>query len=182
VIATKRGAPHLPQWPGAEAAMPLPFSTELDHGDVSQPDAIETRRTALRTIDKFNNVLVTLAEGESIQSVQNSAAGFLQVASDFVESATGSVVPGLEAVTGLVRTLIGRFEKARLRKEFVAVVRTGAPIIDRMLKALIAERGDHITLRADEANLRQIGIVNDITVATAGLRLTTTPGRISRRR
>ena len=47
--------------------MPIKFfSTDLDNGGVDQPDAVEVRRSAFRTIDAFNNVLATLAEGKSI--------------------------------------------------------------------------------------------------------------------
>ena len=37
---------------------------------------------ALRTIDKFNNeILVSLAEGKSVEAVQSTASRFVQVAS-----------------------------------------------------------------------------------------------------
>lgn len=147
-----------------------PFPTQLEAGGARQPNAIEVRRTTLRTIDKFNNVLVTLAEGKSVEAVKTSADGFVQAANRFVAAAAGATVPGISAVTGLVQTLAGEFEKARLREEFEKAVRQGAPIIDRMLVELIAERENHLELRASEARLRHTAIVNEIAVAVNSTR------------
>ena len=49
-------------------------------------------------------------------------------------------------------------------------MRGGAPVIDAMLAALIEEREDHITLRADEANLAQVDIMNEMVPAAADVR------------
>ena len=141
------------------APQPKTFSPDLGGGDVKQPDAIEVRRTALRTIDKFNNVLVTLAEGKEVQAVQDASSGLVQAAGKFVVAATGNAVPGLSAVSSLVQTLAGQFEKARERKEFEKAVRNGAPVIDSMLAALIEDRKDHMALRANEANQAQVDIM-----------------------
>lgn len=149
---------------------PKPFSTELAYGSPTQPSAVEVRRTALRTIDKFNNVLTTLAEGKSVAALQTTVGGFVEAAQNFAIAAGGNAVPGLSALTGAVKTLASELEKARLRKEFEKAVRAGAPTINRMLEALIDERIDHLTLRADEANLRQIDIVDEITTRAAALR------------
>jgi len=146
----------------SKPVMPEYFSTNLDNGGSKQPDAVEVRRTALRTIDNFNNVLTTLAEGKSIETVQCAAGGFVDAAGKFITIAAGSAVPGLSSIAEIVKTLVGEFEKARLREEFEKTVRVGVPVIDKMLAAIIAERVDHITLRAIEANLIQVRIVNDI--------------------
>lgn len=139
------------------------FSDELNSFDHAQLEHVEVRRLALRTIDKFNNVLVTLAEGKSIESVQNTAGGFIQAASKFIETAGGNAVPGLSAVTGFVKTIVGQMEQARLRKEFEKAVRDGAPIINRMLAELIAERTEHLDMRGDQATLRQVDLATEIT-------------------
>jgi hypothetical protein len=146
----------------AEPAMSQYFSTSLDDGREKQPDDIEVRRTALRTINTFNNVLMTLAEGKSVETVRGAAGGFVAAAGNFITKAAGSAVPGLEAITEGIKTLAGEFEKARLREEFEKAVRTGAPVIDKMLAELIAERVEHISLRAAEANLIQVDIVSDL--------------------
>lgn len=133
----------------SESRVPKFFSVSLEDGGDKQPDAIEVRRTAFRTIDKFNNVLTTLSEGKSIETVQNAAGGFIGAANKFLTVVAGNTVPGLSPVAGILNTLIGEFEKARLREEFEKALRDGAPVIDKMLAALIAERVDHLTLRAE---------------------------------
>jgi hypothetical protein len=146
------------------------FSVQLEGKGGEQPSAVEVRRTALRTIDKFNNVLVTLAEGKSIDAVKGTADGFVQAAGRFVTTAAGAGIPGLSTISSLVQTLAGELEKARLREEFSSAVRRGAPVIDRMLAAMVAEREDHLALRRDEALLRQVDIVDEITANAALVR------------
>src|SRR5262245_27074429 len=63
------------------------FSTQLEGTAGRQPSAVEVRRTALRTIDKFNNVVTTLAEGKSVDAVKTTADGFVQAANKFVAAA-----------------------------------------------------------------------------------------------
>lgn len=144
---------------------PSPFSTELQHDGPAPPDAVTVRRTALRTIDTFNNTLATLAEGKSVETVQTAAGGAIEAANKFAAAAGAAAVaaPGLGALVGGVKTLVGELEKARLREEFDRAVRRGAPIIQLMLDELIAERKDHISLRAAEADTRQVKLTREIT-------------------
>jgi len=144
------------------AVAPKRFSTELDSVG-KQPDAIEVRRNALLTIETYNNVLLTLAEGKSVESVQASAGGFINAASEFAVSAGSKAVPGLSAIVDAVQIIVGEMEKARLRQEFEQAVRKGAPVIKKMVGLLIEDRQDHLALRADEANLHHVEVVNDIT-------------------
>lgn len=155
---------------GKPAPPPTLFSTELNDSGSKQPDAVEVRRTALRTIDNFNNVLVTLAEGKQVDDMRAAGDGLVQAAGQFVLAATGNAVPGLSAISSGVQTLIGLFEQARERQQFEQAVRSGGPVIDKMLAALIEDRADHITLRADEANLAQVDIMNEMVPAAADVR------------
>jgi hypothetical protein len=152
-----------------QPSTPSYFSTSLESGSGRQPDAVEVRRTALRTIDKFNNVLTTLAEGKSIETVQCASIGFTETMGKFIAAASGSAVPGLSQIAELARTLIGEFEKARIRSEFEKALRAGAPVIDRILSALIEERANHIELRSIEANSIQVGIIDDITSSASSV-------------
>jgi|GEM_PF-6286414 len=147
-----------------------PFSTDLPNSAVRQADAVEVRREAFTTIDKFNNVLVTLAEGKSVDAIKGAAGGFVEAAGRFVATAAGSAVPGLSALSGVVRTVAGEFEKARLREEFAQAIRDGAPKIDQILAALSAERADHYKLRVAAANLRQIEIIGEMKQAAINVR------------
>lgn len=146
------------------------FNAKLEDGASRPPDTIEVRRLALRTIDQFNSVITTLAEGKSVEEVQGTAGGFINAAQSFVVAAGGNSVPGLGALTGVVNTLLSQIEQARARAEFERAVRSGAPIIASMLNALIDERQEHMDLRAVEANLREVGIVNELTTRAAAVR------------
>lgn len=133
-------------------------------------DAVEVRRRAMRTIDQFNSVLTTLAEGKSVAEVQGCASGFINAAQSFVAAAGGRSVPGLGSLTSVVNTFLSRMEQARARAEFEQAVRAGAPIITAILGALIEEREQHMTLRVQEANLREVMILDELTTRAAGLR------------
>lgn len=157
------------------AAVPTPeatggISAQLENGASKPPDAIEVRRRAMRTIDQFNSVVTTLAEGKSVSEVQGTATGFINAAQSFVVAAGGNAVPGLSSLTGVVNTLLGQIEQARARAEFEQAVRSGAPIITGILNALVQERQQHMELRVDEANMREVDILDEITMRAAGLR------------
>jgi len=138
------------------------FPTTVDSSSVDQPDAVEVRRTALRAIDKFNNVLTTLAEGKSIEAVQNTAEAFVKSAENFIAAATSSTVPGLAAIPALLNPILKTIEKARLREEFEFAVEKGAPVVLRMLDVLDKDRADHLTLRGNEATQRHVVILDSI--------------------
>lgn len=146
------------------------ISAKLERGGSKPPDAIEVRRRAVRTIDQFNSLITTLAEGKSVQQVQTTAGGFINAAQSFVLSAGGNAVPGLNALTGMVNTLLGQIEAARARAEFEQAVRRGAPTIAKMLDELVEEREEHMALRVDEATQREVVIVEELATRAAALR------------
>ena len=146
------------------------ISAELENGGSKPPDAIEVRRRAVRTIDHFNSVITTLAEGKSVKEVQGTATGFINAAQSFVVAAGGNAVPGLGSLTGVVNTLLAQIEQARARAEFEQAVRSGAPIITAMLNALIEEREQHMDLRVDQAKQREVIITDELTMRAAALR------------
>jgi hypothetical protein len=157
------------------AAEPAPapaagIDATLENGGSKPPDTIEVRRRALRTIDQFNSVITTLAEGKSVQEVQGTATGFINAAQSFVVAAGGNAVPGLGALTGVVNTLLGQLEQARAREEFERAVRSGAPIINSMLNALIEERQEHMSLRVAAANVREVDLVDELATRASDLR------------
>ena len=146
------------------------INARLENGGSKPPDAVEVRRRAVRTIDQFNSVITTLAEGKSVSEVQGTASGFINAAQSFVVAAGGNAVPGLSSLTGVVNTLLSQIEQARARAEFEQAVRSGAPIIAAILQTLVEEREQHMLLRVQEANLREVVILDEITTRAAALR------------
>jgi hypothetical protein len=151
---------------GTAPREPAIFSTELAHGAPAALGPIAVRRIALRTIDTYNNALTTLAEGKSVEAVQNAAGSAIEAGKNLgaaLAKASGAV-PGFGALVSGVQTLVGELEKARLREEFAKAVRNGSKTIREMLDVLIADRQEHIDLRADAANLRHKGLLTAINV------------------
>jgi hypothetical protein len=120
------------------------------------PDDIEVRRRAFKIVADYNAVLVQLAEGKSVEDVKTSASGLLSSADKFLTVVKGSGIPGLSSITGIVTTLAELFEKARLREEFVKAVQNGAPIVDKILDAFIADIGSHYDARVAVLNRERL--------------------------
>lgn len=120
------------------------------------PDDIEARRRAFKVVADYNAVLVQLAEGKSVEEVKASASGLLTSADKLLTVVSGAGIPALSSVTGIVSTLIGLFEKARLREEFVQAVQKGAPIVQQILDALIADIGSHYDARVSVLNRERV--------------------------
>jgi hypothetical protein len=140
------------------------FTASLVDPDNKQVPDVEVRRVMLRTIARYNDALTTLAEGKSVESVQSATNAFSKALASVIE-AGGAAVPGLGSITGIATTVATLAEQARLRKEFEKAVRAGSPIVEKMLTALIQERGDHLTMRLAEADDRQVNIIADINLS-----------------
>ena len=151
--------------PDAARPRPYPIAFKDFKGDQSeQPaDLIEIRRQSLEVVARYNDVLVRLAEGKSVEEVQSSAESLVRGLGKLAEIASGAPVPGLGAFVGLVRTLTEQVEKARLRAEFAKAVRDGAPVIDQMLDLFMGDVADHYRLKAVVAEQQRLLILNDTT-------------------
>lgn len=136
---------------------------EAKRGD-EKLDDIEVRRRALQVITQYNDLLTQLAEGKSAQEVKSSASGLVNAVGKFVTIAGGSGVPGLSAIATIVSTLAELVEKARTRAEFSRAVREGRPVIEKIIDALIEDRGDHYGLRFGLAQEERLLILDEITI------------------
>ncbi|HTP97326.1 MAG TPA: hypothetical protein VMK05_15850 [Burkholderiales bacterium] len=148
---------------------PLTWKDVLVNQAAGAPDDIETRRLALSVVAQYNDVLTQLAEGKSAAQIKTGASGLVTSLGKFVAAATGSAIPGLGAIGGLVSTLAEQLEKARLREEFIAALRNGAPVVDKILDALIDDIGSHYDLRASLAGRERLLIVKSTTAQVRGM-------------
>lgn len=157
---------------GTERVAPYPVEFEDFLKQLGAPDGqdIETRRRALRVVAQYNDVLAQLAEGKSVESVKASAGGLVEGLGKFVVAASGAAVPGLSALTSLAETLAAQIEKARLRAEFEKAVKDGAPLVDGILDAFVADASDHYKLRAVIASEQRALIMGDAVAQVRGLR------------
>lgn len=154
---------------GVPAYGPHRFDGALRDPGSWQPPAVSVRRLSLRTINEYNNALLMLAEGKGADSVRAATGRFVDALGKLIDAGGGSV-PGLSAISSLAQTLAEQVEKARTRAEFEKAVRDGAPIVQKILDSLIAERQDHMDLRLAETNLRQVEILDEIATGVRGIR------------
>jgi hypothetical protein len=105
---------------------------------------------AMEAIERYNDLLVSLAEGKSVGQLQASAQQFVTV----LGSVT-NVVPGVGALTVNV---LGALEKARSQEEFKKAVLAGRPVIDKMLDLLIANAADYYELRVSLARMEMTAL------------------------
>ena len=128
----------------AKAANKLPpFERTFDLEQVLQKqkelDTVGTRLIALQTITRYTDLLVTLAEGKSVEQVQNRAGSLIASLETIGGFLSVAPVPGLQLATPLLKTVIGELEKARTREQFRTAVEQGEVIIVKILAFLEGE-------------------------------------------
>lgn len=142
------------------ATVPEPYPTEWGKVGRARSDGarddIETRRKAWTVVAKYNDVIALLAEGKSVEKAKASATGLVSSVSKLNEVVSGSAIPGLNAISGLVSIFFEQIERARLHDEFVRALRSGAPVVDGILKAFIADIASHYEARAVIASRERI--------------------------
>ncbi len=125
------------------AAKAPPFKRKFELQQVLKTlealDAAGSRLIALQTITRYTDLLVTLAEGKSVEQVQNSAGSFMASLETIGGFLSVAPVPGLQLAVPLLKTVIGELEKARTREQFGAVVEKGEGIILKILAFLEEE-------------------------------------------
>jgi len=167
-VATTQKAPE-----GTEIVEPYPVEFEdfLKKLNSQEGHDIDVRRQALTVVGSYNAVLLQLVQGKSIDDVQTAAGELVTGLGKFVEAAAGSAVPGFEAVASLAKTFAGQLERARLQREFRQAVIDGAPVIDQILDAFVADAADHYKLNAGMAQRQRILIVRDAVQQVKSLKL-----------
>lgn len=149
--------------PSPPAPYPRTWADASKEAGAGVPDDVEVRRRAFKVVADYNAVLVQLAEGKSVEEVKASASGLLTSADKLLTVVTGAGIPGLSSLTGIVTTLVGLFEKARLREEFAQAVRKGSPLVQQILDVMIADIGSHYDVRV-------VVLTRDRLRALAGMR------------
>jgi len=160
-----------PEGTEIEEPYPVEFEDFLKKLNSQEGHDIDVRRQALAVVGSYNAVLLQLAQGKSIDEVQTAAGELVTGLGKFVEAAAGSAVPGFEAVVSLAKTFAGQLERARLQREFKQAVIDGAPVIDQILDAFVADTADYYKLNAGMAQRQRIQIVRDAVQQVKSLKL-----------
>lgn len=99
-------------------------------------NGIAARLAALSVIDQYNQLLVAIAEGKNQDRIKEQVTTIANVAGKVAQLA-GAAIPGLPALTGLLQTLAGEYQKYRDRKLFAQKLRDGTPYVKQILDFLI---------------------------------------------
>lgn len=103
-----------------------------------EDQAIAKTRHALRVVRAYNEALVALAEGRSLQEVRQDTVGFatqLQA----LASMAGAAIPGIAAFTAVGPSVIKLAQDAWNRQQLADAVRNGREAVDTILAELAAQ-------------------------------------------
>ncbi|SNB45461.1 hypothetical protein [Geobacter sp. DSM 9736] len=104
--------------------------------------AANERLLALETIDRYNTVLVQLAEGKNPKNVKSSLESFsnslLQIGSSRITEAVQKAVP----YAGIAAEIIAMADEATNRREFLNLVTKGGEPVREIIGILIADADD----------------------------------------
>lgn len=112
------------------------FDPESIAANGNVDSVIQSRIEAWNTIARYNDVLLALAEGKSVDEV---ASGFNKLTSGIktVASSFGAAIPGLSIAGDIVSKFLELAEKARLREEFATAIKEGEPIIGMIITEVL---------------------------------------------
>ncbi len=147
---------------GPSYAFPNTLAAFSERSGTQFANDILVRKQALVVINRYNQALTQLASLESIQEVQSSTESFGHAVNRFVESIAVASIPGVDGMVDLAKIITGQIEKARLRREFEAAVKTGEPLIEEILSLFMEDANDHYGLTAILYNKRNTLTVADI--------------------
>jgi hypothetical protein len=132
----------------AQQPAAAPYSPEYDpRAYVSTADldtTVAIRLDALEVIDRYNTVLVTLAEGKPDREVQSAVGAFSHSLSALL-TAAGPAIPALNAIVGDARTIAALAESARQRAQFERIADVGAPVVGRIIDEVFLQDKEDLT-------------------------------------
>jgi hypothetical protein len=132
----------------AQQPAAAPYSPEYDpRAYVSTADldtTVAIRLDALEVIDRYNTVLVTLAEGKPYQEVQSAVGAFSHSLSTLLNAA-GPSIPALNAIAGDARIIAALADSARQRAQFERIADVGAPVVGRIIDEVFLQDKEDLT-------------------------------------
>jgi hypothetical protein len=122
--------------------LPAERLTKLKERD----QAADERLLALETIDRYNSVLVQLAEGKDPKEIQSNLEKFgnclTKLGSSRITSAVGKAVP----YVGVAAEIIAMIDDATNRKAFFDLVKKGGDPVRQIIDILIADADNIYTV------------------------------------
>jgi hypothetical protein len=145
----------------------LPFPTQFSANDTlaaqGKLDAASVRLVALDTVVRYTEVLVTLAEGRSVEQVQGSAETLRANLISLTGVLNIAPIPGLAVAGPLIKLFSGAIEKARTQAEFRKAVVDGQKAVIAILDFLIEDSNDYYTTVFSLGDPKQARLRGEIT-------------------
>ncbi|UCD79164.1 MAG: hypothetical protein JSW26_27820 [Desulfobacterales bacterium] len=105
------------------------FDPITSDADVAKPDDVTLRIRAWDTVQRYNDVLLSLAEGKSTAQISAAVDGLMQSLATFPLEDIAAAVSTVNPYVGVLKEVLTLAEFERSRRKFVAAVKKGAPII-----------------------------------------------------
>ncbi|WP_320040846.1 hypothetical protein [uncultured Desulfobacter sp.] len=133
-----------------------PFPATVNLAPVMNPSKATTpltaRYDALSIVSDFNTVLITLAEGKSSKEVQTVADSLISSLNKFgTLIGETELIPYAAPVGKLVSTLIQKLNEAQNRKQFIAALTAGEPVVQAILDLFAQDAQDIYKVKALKA-------------------------------
>lgn len=141
--------------PVATQSAPYPptVNLSLSTSNTLNADPVDVRRQGLEVVANFNDVLVVLAEGKSIQEVRSNVDTLIGGLNNLSELlGVAKAIPYAGQIVSLVSTVVVKLEEANNRRQFIAAVREGEPIIRDILSLFAQDAETIYKIRAAQAD------------------------------
>jgi len=134
-----------------------PYPGHVDLSPVINPlkanNPVTARYDALKMVGTYNTLLITLAEGKSPAEVKTVADSLISSTNQFASLlGTTDFIPYAAPIGKLVATLVQKLEEAQNRKQFIAALKEGEPIVQKILDLFAEDAQDIYELKAIEAD------------------------------
>lgn len=127
--------------PAIENDRPANFDPTTGSADVAELDDVTVRIRAWDVVQRYNDVLLSLAEGKSVAQVSAAVDGLMQSLATFPLEDIATAVSSVSPYLGVLREVLALAEYERSRRKFVAAVKKGAPLIGVPIREIAASEG-----------------------------------------
>jgi hypothetical protein len=148
----KRKAVKAPAVTGG-ARFPASVNLSLSGTNTLTTDPVDVRRQALEVVSEFNDVLILLAEGKSVEEVRSGVDALIGSYGKLSELlGVANTIPYAGPIAALASTVIAKLEQANNHRQFEVALREGEPIIRDILSLFAKDAETIYGIRAAQAD------------------------------
>ncbi len=139
--------------------LPPLFKPSTVENNPNLDDDIAVRLKALQTVARYNDALLNLVEGKSVQELGDSVKSLAGNISSLAQG-LGASIPGVGLAVPIITKFLAMAETARNRKDFARALHAGRPVINKIFDFLISDTIVYDQLRRNLAQ-RKIDHITD---------------------